>query len=203
LTLECYIPKPKKGEIISERSHQEEQLGTRDYSHLELTDVLQQGVGCIIPLSLHASPKHHEQACSPLCEAKAVLLVGLDILECSVSARMRRARDKLERLATHSDDLNDGKKNRRRCHRGWELQHGRDIGGYLGGGDHPVNYIATRTPSDGSEGHESYEPKNMLKGAPVLQTAQELLKTKSSTGKVFISCYDILFLNACMHLSKG
>jgi hypothetical protein len=158
--------KVKKGEIISESCHQGERLGMRDYSHLELTDVLQQGVGRVIPLSLHAPPKYHEQARSPLCEAKAVLLVGLDILGCRVSARKRRARDKLERLATHSDDLNDGKKNSRRRHRGWKLQHGRDIGGNLGGGDHPVNRIVARTPSDGSEGHKSYELKKMLKGPP-------------------------------------
>lgn len=62
-------------------------------SHLELTDVLQERLGRVIPLSLHAPPKHHEQTRRPLGEAEAVLLVGLDILGCHVGWR---AWDKLE-----------------------------------------------------------------------------------------------------------
>jgi hypothetical protein len=56
-------------------------------------------------------------------------------------------------MVAHSDDLEDREKDSRCGHRRRELQHGRDIGGYLGGGDHPVNRIATRTPSNGPERH--------------------------------------------------
>jgi hypothetical protein len=41
----------------------------------------------------------------------------------------------------HGDDLENGEEDRRRCHGRWELQHGRDIGRYLGRGDHPVKRI--------------------------------------------------------------
>jgi len=53
----------------------------------------------------------------------------------------------------HGDDLENGEKDGRRCHGGWELQHGRDIGSYLGGGDHPVKRIVARAASDGPESH--------------------------------------------------
>ena len=56
----------------------------------------------------------------------------------------------------HGDDLEDGKEDRRRCHGRRELQHGRDIGSYLGGGDHPVKRIVARAASDGLESHEDH-----------------------------------------------
>jgi hypothetical protein len=77
-------------------------------------------------------------------------------------------------LVAHGDDLEDGEKDSRHCHRGWELQHGRDIGGYLGGGDHPINRIATRAPSNGSERHvsEGYELQRFFERLRVLQSSQ-------------------------------
>ena len=74
-------------------------------------------------------------------------------------------------LVAHGDDLEDGEKYSRHCHRGWELQHGRDIGGYLGSGDHPVNRIATRAPSNGFERHESYELKRSFERLRMLQSS--------------------------------
>jgi hypothetical protein len=50
------------------------------HSRLQLTDVLQQRLWCIFPLSLHASSEVHEQARSPLRELDAVLLIGFDVL---------------------------------------------------------------------------------------------------------------------------
>lgn len=73
-------------------------------------------------------------------------------------------------LVAYGDDLEDGEKDCRRRHYGWELQHGRDIGGHLGGGDHPVNRIATRAPSNGSERHESYELKRSFERLRTLQS---------------------------------
>ena len=43
-----------------------------------------------------------------------------------------------ELLGAQSDDLDDGKEDNRR---GWELQHGRDIGSYFARGGHPVKRI--------------------------------------------------------------
>ena len=56
----------------------------------------------------------------------------------------------------HGDDLENGEKDGRRCYGGWELQHGRDIGSYLGRGDHPVKRIVARAASDGPESHEEW-----------------------------------------------
>ena len=47
----------------------------------------------------------------------------------------------------YGDDLENGEEDRRRCHGRWELQHGRDIGSYLGRGDHPVKRIVARAAS--------------------------------------------------------
>ena len=57
----------------------------------------------------------------------------------------------------HGDDLENGEEDCRRCHGGWELQHGRDIGSYLGRSDHPVKRIVARAPSDGLESHEKHQ----------------------------------------------
>lgn len=56
----------------------------------------------------------------------------------------------------HGDDLENGEEDRRRCHGRWKLQHGRDIGSYLGQGDHPVKRIVARAASDGLESHEEH-----------------------------------------------
>jgi hypothetical protein len=56
----------------------------------------------------------------------------------------------------HGDDLENGEEDRRRCHGRWELQHGRDIGSYLGRGDHPIKHIIPRAASDGLESHEEH-----------------------------------------------
>ena len=57
----------------------------------------------------------------------------------------------------HSDDLEDGEENGRRRHRGWERQHGRDVGSYLSGGDHPVKRIVACAASDSPESHEEWQ----------------------------------------------
>ena len=67
-------------------------------------------------------------------------------------------RDELGMLFdAHGDDLENGEEDRRRCHGRWELQHGRDIGRYLGRGDHPVKRIVARAASDGLESHEEHQ----------------------------------------------
>jgi hypothetical protein len=50
------------------------------HSRLKLTDVVQQRLRRVFPLSLHALSDGHEQASGPLCEADAVLVVRLDVL---------------------------------------------------------------------------------------------------------------------------
>ncbi len=66
-------------------------------------------------------------------------------------------RDELGMLFdAHGNDLENGEEDRRRCHGRWELQHGRDIGSYLGRGDHPVKCIVARAASDGLESHEEH-----------------------------------------------
>ena len=50
------------------------------HSRLKLTDVIQQRLWCVFPLSLHVLPDGHEQPRSPLREADAVLLVRPDVL---------------------------------------------------------------------------------------------------------------------------
>ena len=58
------------------------------YSRLKLTDVIQQRLRCVFPLSLHVLPDGHEQPCGPLREADTVMLVRLDVLtSAGVSAR--------------------------------------------------------------------------------------------------------------------
>lgn len=56
----------------------------------------------------------------------------------------------------HGDDLENGEEDRRRYHGRWELHHGRDIGSYLGRGDHPVKRIVARAASDCLESHEEH-----------------------------------------------
>ena len=56
----------------------------------------------------------------------------------------------------YGDDLENGEEDRGRCHGWWGLQHGRDIRGYLGRGDHPVKGIVARAASDGLESHEEH-----------------------------------------------
>ena len=58
-------------------------------------------------------------------------------------------------LDAHSDDLENGEQDGRRRQDACELQHGRDIGRYLGRGDHPVQRIVARAASDGLESHEN------------------------------------------------
>ena len=60
----------------------------------------------------------------------------------------------LERSVAHDDDLEDREEDGRRCHRGWELQHGRNAGSYFGRDDHPVKHIVARAASDSPESHE-------------------------------------------------
>ena len=60
-------------------------------------------------------------------------------------------------VITHTDDLEDGEEDSRRCHRGWERQHGRDIRSYLGGRHHPVESIVAGAASDSPKSHEGYE----------------------------------------------
>ena len=50
------------------------------HSRLKLTDVIQQRLRRIFPLSLHALSDSHEQARGPLRKTEALMLVGLDIL---------------------------------------------------------------------------------------------------------------------------
>jgi hypothetical protein len=90
-------------------------------------------------------------------------------------------------MVAHSDDLENGEKDSRCGHRRWELHHACDVGGYLSGGDHPVNRIATRTPSNGSERHgsEDMDRKKVLEGPLSWECPKVLLKTKSSTRKRF------------------
>ena len=57
----------------------------------------------------------------------------------------------------HSDDLEDGEQDGCRRHGGCELQHGRDVGRYLGRGDHPVQRNVARAASDGPESHEKHD----------------------------------------------
>jgi hypothetical protein len=58
------------------------------HSRLKLTDIIQQRLRRVFPLSLHALPDGHEEASGPLREADAVLLVRLDVLASAcVSAR--------------------------------------------------------------------------------------------------------------------
>ena len=61
---------------------------------------------------------------------------------------------KARESVAHSDDPEDGQEEGCRRHRGWELHHGRDVGSYLSGGDHPVKRIVARAASDSPEGHE-------------------------------------------------
>ena len=56
----------------------------------------------------------------------------------------------------YGDDLQNGEEDGCRRHGRWELQHGRDIGSYLGRGDHPVKCIVARAASDGLESHEEH-----------------------------------------------
>jgi hypothetical protein len=69
----------------------------------------------------------------------------------------------IESRFAHGDDLEDGEEDGRRCHRGWELQHVRDVGGYLGRRDHPVKRIVARAVSDNPESHGGQGSKYMLK----------------------------------------
>ncbi len=64
----------------------------------------------------------------------------------------------------HGDDLEDGEEDGRRCHGGWELQHGRDIRCYLGRDHHPVERIGTRTASNSPESHEGRWRTERLEG---------------------------------------
>ena len=57
------------------------------HSRLKLTDVIQQRLRRIFPLSFHALSDSHEQPRSLLRKPKAVLLVGLDILCVGVCER--------------------------------------------------------------------------------------------------------------------
>ena len=57
----------------------------------------------------------------------------------------------------HSDDLEDGEQDGCRRHGGCELQHGRDIGRYLGRGDYPVQRNVARAASDSPESHEKHD----------------------------------------------
>ena len=59
--------------------------------------------------------------------------------------------------------MEDGEEDGRRCHRGWELQHARDVGGYLGRSDHPVKHVVARAASDNPESHGGQVSKLMLK----------------------------------------
>ena len=61
------------------------------HSRLELTDVIQQRLRRVVPLSLHALADSHEQPRSPLRETEALLLVGLDILCVGVCERANRS----------------------------------------------------------------------------------------------------------------
>ena len=63
------------------------------HSRLKLTDVIQQRLRRVFPLSLHALADSHEQPRSPLRETEAFLLVGLDILCVDVCERAYRSRE--------------------------------------------------------------------------------------------------------------
>jgi hypothetical protein len=58
------------------------------HSRLQLTDILQQRLRRVFPLSLHAPSEVHEQARSPLREPDAVLLIGFNVLTFVVSGDM-------------------------------------------------------------------------------------------------------------------
>ena len=55
-------------------------------SRLKLTDVLQQRLRRVIPLSLHAPPECREQTRCTVRETETFLLIGFDILTRCVSA---------------------------------------------------------------------------------------------------------------------
>jgi len=90
----------------------------------------------------------------PLRETDTVLLVGPDVLKHRRVSSARTQREKKKSLLfAHSDDLENGEEDGRCGHRGRELQHGRNIGGDLGRGDHPIERVVARTASDCPESH--------------------------------------------------
>jgi hypothetical protein len=80
------LREPKGGKIVNG-----EMRARARHSRLKLTDVIQQRLRRVFPLSLHALADSHEQPRSPLRETEALLLVGLDILCVGVCERAYRS----------------------------------------------------------------------------------------------------------------
>lgn len=74
-------PQKKKEKVRHEMVKWERAESTcARHSRLQLTDVLQQRLRRIFPLSLHAPSEVREQARSPLRKPDAVLLISFDVL---------------------------------------------------------------------------------------------------------------------------